>query len=82
MSLLVDARRSGRRCREDSCITRPLILERRLDATNEALIRLKTQLQRRQPRSVIEEADDRTEERLGTSGGNLVYAGYPYDPFA
>ena len=24
---------------------------------------------------------DKIEELLGASGGNLVYAGYPYDPF-
>jgi hypothetical protein len=31
---------------------------------------------------VIEGTVERIEELLGTSGGNLVYAGYPYDPFA
>ena len=31
--------------------------------------------------SVTDKTIDRIEETLGASGGNLAYAGYPYDPF-
>jgi hypothetical protein len=61
---------------------RPTILARRLDDSNQALIQLKSQLQAGRPCSVIEGTVERIEELRGTSGGNLVYAGYPYDPFA
>jgi hypothetical protein len=31
--------------------------------------------------SITRKTIDKIEELLGESGGNLVYAGYPYDPF-
>ena len=34
-----------------------------------------------QPRNVTDKTIDKIEELLAASGGNLVYAGYPYDPF-
>jgi hypothetical protein len=35
-----------------------------------------------QPRRVIGKTVEKMEELLGASGANLLYAGYPYDPFA
>jgi hypothetical protein len=34
-----------------------------------------------QPSSVTDKRTDKIEEMLGASGGNLAYAGYPYDPY-
>ncbi len=56
------------------------ILARRLDGANHALIELKRQIQAGQPRSVIAKTVERMEDLLG--GASLMYAGYPYDPFA
>lgn len=59
-----------------------VLLARRLDATNRALIEVKRQLQTGQPRSVISKTVEKAEELLNYSGGaSLVYAGYPYDPY-
>ena len=59
-----------------------VLLARRLDATNRALIELKRQLQTGQPLSVITRTVEKAEELLNSSGGaSLVYAGYPYDPY-
>ena len=58
------------------------ILARRLDGANQALIEVKRQLQAGVPRSVIGKAVEKVEELLSYSdGANLVYGGYPYDPF-
>ncbi len=59
------------------------ILARRLDAANRALIEIKHQLQSGEPRRMIGEMVQKVEQLL-TAGGDagLVYAGYPYDPFA
>jgi hypothetical protein len=35
-----------------------------------------------EPRSVVERTVETIEGLLGASGANLLYAGYPYDPFA
>ena len=35
-----------------------------------------------EPRSVIGQTVEKIEELLGATGANLMYAGYPYDPFA
>jgi CRP/FNR family transcriptional regulator, cyclic AMP receptor protein len=51
------------------------VLARRLDIANKAVIELKTQLRTGQPLSVIGE----TVEKISAS---LVYAGYPFDPYA
>jgi CRP/FNR family transcriptional regulator, cyclic AMP receptor protein len=60
-----------------------VLLARRLDATNQALIEVKRQLQTGQPRSMISKTVEKAEELLNYSGGaSLVYAGYPYDPYA
>ncbi|HET7848159.1 MAG TPA: cyclic nucleotide-binding domain-containing protein [Pseudolabrys sp.] len=58
------------------------VLARRLDAANQTLIELKSQIQMGQPRSVIEKTVEKMEILLGDSGANLAYAGYPYDPYA
>ena len=59
------------------------ILARRLDAANRSLIEIKRQLQAGEPRSVIGKTVEKVEELLSYSGdASLVYAGYPYDPFA
>ena len=58
------------------------ILARRVESANRALVELKRQVQAGQPSSVIGKTVEKIEELLGASGANLVYAGYPYDPFA
>jgi CRP/FNR family transcriptional regulator, cyclic AMP receptor protein len=59
-----------------------MLLARRLDATNRTLIEVKHQLQTGQPRGMISRTVDKAEEMLNYGGGaNLVYAGYPYDPY-
>jgi CRP/FNR family cyclic AMP-dependent transcriptional regulator len=58
------------------------ILARRLDGANQALIELKSQVQAGQPRSEIGNTIEKIEGLLGPSGASLVYAGYPYDPYA
>jgi len=58
------------------------VLARRLDGANQALIDLKSQLQAGQPRSMIGKTIEKIEGLLGPSGASLMYAGYPYDPFA
>jgi CRP/FNR family transcriptional regulator, cyclic AMP receptor protein len=59
-----------------------VLLARRLDATNRALIEIKRQLQTGQPRSIVSKTVEKVEELLNYSGGaSLVYAGYPYDPY-
>jgi CRP/FNR family transcriptional regulator, cyclic AMP receptor protein len=58
------------------------VLARRLDGANQALIELKRQLQAGEPGIVIGKTVEKMEGLLGASGASLVYAGYPYDPFA
>jgi CRP/FNR family transcriptional regulator, cyclic AMP receptor protein len=59
-----------------------VLLARRLDATNRALVEIKRQLQTGQPRSIVSKTVEKVEELLNYSGGaSLVYAGYPYDPY-
>src|SRR3954453_5385274 len=57
------------------------ILARRLDAANRSLIEVKRQLQSGKPRSVIGRTVEKVEELL-SGDVSLVYAGYPFDPFA
>ncbi len=54
----------------------------RLDSANRAVLELKRQVQADEPRSVIGRTVEKIEGLLGTTGANLMYAGYPYDPFA
>jgi CRP-like cAMP-binding protein len=58
------------------------VLARRLDGANHDLIQLKSQLQAGQPNSVVTKTVSKMEELLAASGASLVYAGYPFDPFA
>jgi CRP/FNR family transcriptional regulator, cyclic AMP receptor protein len=58
------------------------VLARRLDGANQAFIDLKSQIQAGQPRSEIGKTIEKIEGLLGASGASLVYAGYPYDPYA
>jgi len=58
------------------------ILAQRLNRANQALIELKSQIQAQQPPSEIGKTIQKIEEMLGPSGASLVYAGYPYDPYA
>jgi CRP-like cAMP-binding protein len=58
------------------------LLARRLDAANRALVELKGQIEAGQPRSEIGKTIEKIEGLLGPSGASLVYAGYPYDPYA
>jgi CRP/FNR family cyclic AMP-dependent transcriptional regulator len=58
------------------------LLARRLDAANKALVELKGQIEAGQPRSEIGKTIEKIEGLLGPSGASLVYAGYPYDPYA
>jgi len=50
-------------------------------SASHALIELNRCVQAGQRSSVTVKTIDKIEEQLGASGGNLVYAGYPYDPF-
>ena len=58
------------------------VLARRLDSANETLIELKSQVQACQPHSDIDKTIEKIEGLLGSNGASLVYAGYPYDPYA
>jgi hypothetical protein len=49
---------------------------------NQALIELKRQIHAGEPRNMIGKTVEKVEGLLGASGASLVYAGYPYDPFA
>ena len=57
------------------------MLAQRLDGANHALIQLKHQLQTGEPHSVVAKTVSKMEGLLAASA-SLVYAGYPYDPFA
>lgn len=58
------------------------VLARRLDGANRAIIELRHQVETDQPGSVLRKTLDKVEEVLQYGGGNLVYAGYPSDPYA
>lgn len=55
------------------------LLARRLDGANTALLEVKRQLQASKSHNEIAKSVANLEELLS---GNLVYAGYPYDPFS
>jgi hypothetical protein len=57
------------------------VVERPEDSANRAQVERKRQVQDRQLSSITRKTIDEIEESPGASGGNLVYAGYPYDPF-
>jgi len=58
------------------------MLAHRLDGANHALVQLKHQIFTGEPPSVVAKTVSKMEGLLAVSGGSLVYAGYPYDPFA
>ncbi len=59
------------------------MLARRLDGANRAIIDLKRQLQSGESRALIAKTVEKVEEFLNSGAdASLVYAGYPYDPFA
>jgi CRP-like cAMP-binding protein len=58
------------------------VLANRLDAANRTLLQLRTQVQAGQPHSAIAATVSKMEGLLAASGANLLYAGYPFDPFA
>ena len=59
------------------------ILARRLDGANRAMIELKRQLREGESRRLIGKTVEKVEELLhSTVDASLIYAGYPYDPFA
>ena len=58
------------------------ILAQRLDSANRSLLELKRQIQAGEPGGVIGRTVEKIEGLLGETGVNLMYAGYPYDPFA
>jgi CRP/FNR family cyclic AMP-dependent transcriptional regulator len=58
------------------------ILARRLVRANQALVELKSQIHAVQLPSEIGKTVQKIEQLLGPSGASLVYAGYPYDPYA
>ena len=58
------------------------VLAQRLDVANHALIQLKSQLQTGEPPNVVAKTVGSMEQLLAGGGASLVYAGYPYDPFA
>ena len=57
-------------------------LAKRLDAANHALVRLKSLLRIAEPHSAVAKTVIKIEGLLSASGASLVYAGYPFDPFA
>jgi len=58
------------------------VLAHRLEGANRALIQLRGQLQAGQPHSAVAETVSKIEGLLAASGASLLYAGYPFDPFA
>jgi CRP-like cAMP-binding protein len=58
------------------------VLAQRLDSANKTLLELKRQVRAGEPGSVIGRTVEKIEGLLGATGANLMYAGYPYDPFA
>ena len=58
------------------------VLAQRLDSANRGLLELKRQIQAGEPGGVIGRTIEKIEGLLGETGANLMYAGYPYDPFA
>jgi CRP-like cAMP-binding protein len=58
------------------------VLADRLDAANRALVQLRSELQAGEPPSVVAKTVSKMEGLLAVSGASLLYAGYPFDPFA
>ena len=58
------------------------VLAQRLDSANRSLLELKRQVQAGESRDVIGRTVEKIEGLLGETGANLMYAGYPTDPYA
>ena len=58
------------------------IMARRLDGSNEALLDVKRQLDTGKPHNMIAKSVANVEHLLSSGGGDLLYAGYPFDPLA
>ncbi|HUK06315.1 MAG TPA: cyclic nucleotide-binding domain-containing protein [Stellaceae bacterium] len=58
------------------------ILARRLDGANRAMVDLRHRLQAGDSRREISKTVEKVQELLSSGGASLLYAGYPYDPFA
>jgi CRP-like cAMP-binding protein len=58
------------------------VLAHRLEAANQALVQLKSQLKTGESHDVVVKTVGTMEKLLALSCASLVYAGYPYDPFA
>jgi hypothetical protein len=58
----------------------PTVVEARKDSDHRAQLDLKQKVHD-QLSSITRKTIHKIEESLGASGGNLVYGGYPYDPF-
>ena len=58
------------------------VLAHRLEGANRTLVQLRRQLQAGQPHSVVAKTVSKMEGLLAVSGASLLYAGYPFDPFA
>ena len=58
------------------------VLAHRLEGANRTLVQLRRQLQAGQPHGVVAKTVSKMEGLLAVSGASLLYAGYPFDPFA
>jgi CRP/FNR family cyclic AMP-dependent transcriptional regulator len=58
------------------------VLAQRLDSANRSLLELKRQVQAGESCDVIGRTVEKIEGLLGETGANLMYAGYPTDPYA
>ena len=57
------------------------VLAQRLDRANRAVIELSNQFQAGQPPGKIRKAIQKIQELLGPSDANLIYTGYPFNPY-
>jgi CRP/FNR family cyclic AMP-dependent transcriptional regulator len=57
------------------------VLAQRLDRANGAVIELSNQFQAGQPPGKIRKAIQKIQELLGPSDANLIYTGYPFNPY-
>ena len=57
------------------------ILARRPDGTNVAIVEVRRQLESGKPHGMIAKIVETVEQLLTSVGGDLAYAGYPYNPF-
>jgi CRP-like cAMP-binding protein len=58
------------------------VLARRLNGANQTLVDLRRQIKAGASRAEIGKTIEKMEGLLGVDGASLIYAGYPYDPFA